>query len=477
MKLGRHLRAAAMIMATAVFSAALWSQSAVTIRVDASQPGALISEDFLGLSFETARVLPNPDGTYYFSAQNEHLVALFRTLGIRSLRIGGNTADRGTIAIPSHADIDNLFAFAQKAGVKVIYTFRLREGNPHQAAETAKYIMERHGADLKCFAIGNEPNVFAAEYPKYRDEWKRYAVLIASPAYAPDAKFCGPNATPGRSRWSKDFAEDFAEKGYIEFISQHAYPGGSGRNVKDQAAAREAMLSTRWIDSYADFSETFVPAVKAKGLTYRIEETNNFFHGGAEGVSDSFAAALWGLDFLYWWAFRGAAGLNFHTGDSVAAGDANNRCHYAVFTTSPKGYWVRPLGYAIKAFDLGSHGRTVPTVVVSNAGTKNVSAYGVLSDNGDLYVTLINKETRSVDGDTKVLLQGIDAFFDPEIVVLSAPGGSIAAASGITLAGAQISEDAAWEGKWKALPSESGNRQIVVELPAATAAVVRMRRQ
>jgi hypothetical protein len=445
--------------------------------MDVQQAGAFVSEDFLGLSFETARILPNPDGTHYFSAQNNHLVELFRTLGVKSLRVGGNTADRSTVAIPSHADIDNLFAFARKVGAKVIYTFRLREGKPLQAAETAKYIMERYGVDLKCFAIGNEPNVFATEYPKYRDEWKKYAELITAQVYAPKAKFCGPNATPGKSKWSGDFAADFAGSGYIEFIGQHAYPGGSGRNVKDHAAAREAMLSKRWIDSYADFSKTFVPAVQAKGLTYRIEETNNFFHGGAEGVSDSFAAALWGLDFLYWWAFQGAAGLNFHTGDSVAAGDANNRCYYAVFTTSPKGYSVHPLGFAMKAFDLGSHGRMVPASVVSNPRGMNLSAYGVLSDNGDLYVTLINKETSAVDGVTRVLLQGIDSFFNPEIVVLSAPGGESAEAAGATLGGARIGEDAAWEGTWKALPSESGNKQIVVELPAATAAVVRMRKQ
>ncbi len=460
----------------AVLSSALRSQSAVTVRVF-GETGARIPEDFPGLSFEMARVLPNPDGTYYFSARNDRLIALFRTLGVKSLRVGGNTADRATVGIPSHADIDNLFGFARKAGVKVIYTFRLREGNPIQAAETAKYIMERYRSGLECFALGNEPNVFASEYPKYRDEWKKYADLITSSAYAPGARFCGPSATPGKSLWVKDFAEDFGGTGYVEFITQHAYPGGSGRNVKDQAAGREAMLSTRWVDSYAEFSGTFVPPVQARGLTYRIEETNNFFHGGAAGVSDSFAAALWGLDFLYWWAFRGAGGLNFHTGDSVAAGDANNRCYYAAFTTSARGYLVRPLGYAMKAFDLGAHGRIIRPILVSRTEGLNLSVYGVLSNDGELYITLINKETRIVDGAATILLRGIDSFIEPEIIVLAAPGGNIAAVSGITLGGVQIDEDGTWAGTWKSLSTESGNKQIVVELPAATAAIVRMRKQ
>ncbi len=73
-------------------------------------------DEFLGLSFEMQRLLPADDGQYYFRPDNAPLLALFRTLGIKCLRVGGNTADRPTVRFPATADIDSFFAFARQAG-------------------------------------------------------------------------------------------------------------------------------------------------------------------------------------------------------------------------------------------------------------------------------------------------------------------------------------------------------------------------
>ena len=104
------------------------------------------------------------------------------------------------------------------------------------------------------------------------------------------------------------------------------------------------MLSPGWLEKYQNLYDSFAPSAAANKLPYRIEEANNFFHGGAVDVSDTFASALWGLDYLHWWAAHGAVGLNFHTGDTVAAAEQNTVCKYAVFVTSPTGYSIRPLG-------------------------------------------------------------------------------------------------------------------------------------
>ena len=53
------------------------------------------------------------------------MVHLFHTLGIKHLRIGGNTSDRNVKQMPGEADIDSVFAFAKAAGVKVIYCLTL----------------------------------------------------------------------------------------------------------------------------------------------------------------------------------------------------------------------------------------------------------------------------------------------------------------------------------------------------------------
>src|SRR5580658_5873270 len=100
----------------------------VVVTVDAKTAGPEISPDFIGLSYETSAILPDRNGRYFFSADNKPLLQMFRTLGIKSLRVGGNTADRVTVKVPVEADIDGLFAFANAAGVKVLYTLRMNEG-------------------------------------------------------------------------------------------------------------------------------------------------------------------------------------------------------------------------------------------------------------------------------------------------------------------------------------------------------------
>ena len=115
-------------------TAALRAQLPVALQVDIAHPGRAMPADFCGLSYEIKMVLPNATtGKHYFSPGNEPLISTFKTLGVKHLRVGGNTAERVTVAIPGTSDIDSLFAFARAAGVKVIYTVRM-EGNTTVAA-------------------------------------------------------------------------------------------------------------------------------------------------------------------------------------------------------------------------------------------------------------------------------------------------------------------------------------------------------
>ncbi len=151
------LKRPAIILTLAAFClvcGSVWAKSPVTISLDvkALAGGAAVPHDFSGLSFEIEKVLPDRNGKYYFSPDNKPLIAMFKTLGIKSLRVGGNTADRPTIKVPAKADIDTLFAFAKASDIKVIYTLRMREGDPGVAAELAKYIIRSLQArvDLLC---------------------------------------------------------------------------------------------------------------------------------------------------------------------------------------------------------------------------------------------------------------------------------------------------------------------------------------
>src|SRR4029079_4473479 len=124
---------------------------------------------------------PDPGGKYMFTADNKPLVDMIKTMGVRSLRIGGNTADRATVPIPTNADIDQLFGFARAAGVKVIYTLRLRDGDPKAAAASAKYLYDKYASEMSCLAIGTEPNMYAREYLQYKKLWEDYVAAITAP--------------------------------------------------------------------------------------------------------------------------------------------------------------------------------------------------------------------------------------------------------------------------------------------------------
>ncbi len=459
-----------LVGAGCLLAATALAQSPITINVDTKIPGATIPDDFAGLSFEMQCVLPGTNGAYFFSPKNQPLIAMFQTLGIKNLRVGGNTADRPGVAVPGPADADSLFAFAQAAGVKVIYTLRLRQGSAKDVVPIAKYIEQHYRAQLACFAIGNEPDVFTREYSVYRDEWKKYVAAIT--AVTPEAKFCGPCATPTRVAWSRQFAEDFAKSGLITYITQHDYPGGDSRRATNVVAARDQMLSPVWLNHYEKFYNAFATTALSNSLPYRYDEANSFYDGGAEEVSDTFASALWGLDFLHWWAAHGADGVNFHTGDKVAARDMNKPCRYAAFWSSSQGYNVHPVGYGIKAFDLGGHGSVLP-LTISNSDSLDLTAYAVRGGDKTLLVTIINKEHRTGGRSADVTINATGMGGRGQVIFLSAPDSNVAVKTGVTLGGAPIEDSGSWAGKWKPLAANETN-QHKVTVPVASAAIVKL---
>ena len=444
----------------------------VNITLDPNDAGAVVAPEFLGLSFEMQRVLPGTNGFHLFSPANRRLIATFKTLGIKNLRVGGNTADRPNLPLPTMSDVDSLFAFAKAAGVKVIYTLRFRESDALATAAMAKYILQHYKLSLDCFAIGNEPNVFSTNYETYVAGWKRYAAVITSPTNAPGAKFCGPSVSPGHETWSRDFANDFGKSGVLAMISQHDYPGGDGRSVKDPAASREKILSPAMDEHYTKFAGAFVPAVFSNGLPFRLEEANSFYDGGALNVSDTYASTLWALNYMWWWASHGASGINFHTGDTVASRIEGTPCKYASFWTSPRGYNIHPIGYAEKMFSLGCHGRLLPTTM-KNLDNLNLTSFAMKADNKTIYLTLINKESGPAGRPANITLTPGFADARARVIFLSAPNVDISPKTSVTLGGAEIADDASWKGKWTAL-SKTSAKTFSVQLPASSAAVVKI---
>lgn len=460
--------------------------SPVAIQIDTKNPGPPISGNFSGLGFEMHLLLPNEDGKYYFRPDNQPLITLFHTFGIKSLRVGGNTSDRDVRHLPTEADIDNLFGFAKAAGVKVIYCLRLHNGDTNVDVQTVKYIMDHYQPWVDCFSIGQEPSAYPVgtndtrastqrmgagnekyTYASYRQDWKKFAGAII--AAVPDVQFCGPSVH-NSGKWAQQFMEDFGQNSHVVLVTEHLYPGGAGGKVPTPEIGRDRMLSNSFVKVYQKLYDGFVPMALSNGLPYRLEEVNNFFNGGAADVSNTFASSLWGLDFMYWWAEHQASGVNFHTGDRVAAGNTLQASKYTAFFTTTNGYLIRPLGYGIKTFDLGGHGRFVPATV-ANADNLNLSVYTVLGIDNCLYVTLINKEHGDDARAARITLTAGTGFTRAESISLAQASGDVAATSGVTIGGAEIKPDGTWSGTWRPLDGYTAGTLTMTVLPASAVVV------
>ena len=498
----------------------------VTITIDAEARGPVVPDDFAGLSFERGPLNPGNAGVagYLFNPANTSLVTLFRTVGLRSLRIGGGSVDfyvpAGT-GSDGFTGIDNLFAFAAAAGTRVIYSLRLLSpaDRPVQNLESvnarvAGYIWDRYREHVAGFAIGNEPDWHAfhtyaghpadpaiyeetsgipgSAYPSFLAHWRTQARAVA--AAAPGAPLCGPDTgaytpltyTPDPDTgvsWSERFAADLPAP-QITDITQHHYAGAApGTTTAEQAIA--SMLSPEWVTGTEIGSgpagTTYIPypwlyrsnlaAVRATGLRYRMTEANDYL-GGVAGASNAFASALWSLDYLRWWAAHGAAGVNFH-----------NKQWLLTDTIIPDpaardGYAITPKAYGIKAFTLGSAGQ-VRQIQIANPGGLNLTAYCTGTGEED-YVTLINKTygQNAADGAVTILPPGTGP--GPrmaEVMTLAGAAPGDAAGASTTLGGAVITGDAGWHGTWNALPSGRDldpGTGIRLTVGATTAAVVRI---
>ncbi len=490
-RLAVRIPTSALVLATTVaVGAALNTEAApspVSIQLESKNAGAQISPDFSGLGFEVS-VLRSDYGTHYFRPDNQPLITLFHTLGIKSLRLGGNTSDRDVRQLPSQEDLDNLFQFANAADVKVIYCLRLHNGDPAIDAETAKYIMDHYGSLVDCFSIGQEPSAYPVEkkddransermgtanekfsYTDYRVAWKQFADAIV--AAVPNVNFCGPSVH-NNGDWARHFMEDFGHGNHVTLVTEHLYAGGAGGKVPTPEIGRDRMLSDDFVNAYQKLYSGFAPIASSNGLPYRLEEVNNYFNGGATNVSNTFASALWGLDFMYWWAEHQARGVNFHTGDRVAAGARLQPSRYTAFFSTTNGYLIRPLGYGIKAFDLGGHGRFLQANI-SNSDHLNLDAYAVLGTDNFVYLTLINKEHGTSARDASIGLTADNNLTHGDIISLTQTSGDVAATSGVTLGGTEINSDGTWVGNWKPL-SGRGPGVFAVTVPAASAVVVRL---
>src|SRR5262245_22073545 len=448
----------------------------VLLTVDDRDAGRPIAPDFVGLSYESA-ILAGGD---YFTPENASVLGLIRRLGPNGvLRIGGNTSERtvwraaaapaaaapGSFVI-TPASIDRLAATLRILGWKLVYGLNLARGTPEEAAAEAAYVARAVGADLIAFQIGNEPDGFGRwtavrppsyDVAAYLNEWHPFYAAVR--ARLPDARFAGPDVA-GATDWVGAFAAARPEG--LVLLTRHYYADGpSGApHVSLEKLLRSGGQIAPVLDELARTGRAF-------NLPWRIIEANSIYDEGQGGVSDTLGAALWGLELMFQAAAAGAAGVNFHAGVHNRR-QADDKAYTPIARGDAGRYHARPLYHGMLMFERAARGALIPVRLATDM--RALAAFAVRALDGNLRVCLINKNFAR---GANVRIDAGRSFAAASVMRLVGP--SVDAISGITLGGASVDDFGRWTPVVHDESRATAMGEMVVQLPAASDALVSLR--
>jgi hypothetical protein len=455
-----------------ILGASVGKAQSASVRVQVQPEVRLgrIPADFMGLGYEVSSVSERG----LLAASNRAYVQFVRTLGPAGvIRIGGNTSDYASwlndgpaVSSPKATVVDRrglveLGTFLRATGWRLIWGFNLGRGTVDQAVAEAVVVAASAGDSLLAFEIGNEPDLFAGvhrpgnySYADYYAEYRRFKQAIRDKL--PNAPFAGPDVIV-HADWLEQFAA--SETGDLRLLTHHYYAEGPPENP---TSTIETLLKPNAI--LPGLLGRLEAASRSARLPYRICETNSCFGGGKPGVSDTLAAALWGLDFLFTLAQFHAAGVNMETGVNHL-GFLSYYTPIGLEAGSERVYRATPLYYGMLAFALASRGELLKLTL--DTGGLNMTAYAVRSDGGEIWVTLINKDA-SRDAPVRVACPGV-----VRAGALRLTGPALSGKEGVLLGGSAVSRDGKWDpGRSEAIRVTEGEMEINV--PKASAAIVRL---
>jgi hypothetical protein len=412
------------------------SREKVRISIDPDSVQTPITDDFIGFGYESSAVAREG----YFSPGNTHLVQLYRTLGPHGLvRIGGNVSDhtrfvpdgtpqvqseKGTTVINQKV-LQEFGDFLRATGWKAMWGLNLGSGSKEEAVQEALAVHRALGDRLQSLEIGNEVDLLPRfkTYEGYYEAYKAYKGAIHSAL--PQAAFSGPDVA-GNTQWAVDFATSECKD--LQLLTHHYYRTGA----RKPEATIETLLAPD--PAFQTKLERLQRSCSERGIRFRINEVNSFYGGGKPGVSDTFASALWCLDFMFELASIGCDGVNLETDINQMAWVS----HYSPIFRDAAGQLIaRPEYYGMLAFALTGKGELLK--LTASPTVANLTAYATQSSAGSLWITAVNK-----DPSRQVTLEVVlpPGHSRAEAYRLAAP--SIESQDQVTLAGAQVSAQGAW---------------------------------
>ncbi len=416
---------------------------------------------FAGLSYDkTAMYLP------LFRPENSTLIELFRNLGPSMLRIGGYSVDlihwaAGGPGLTSGqvapTDIDALAQFIQQTGWTVLYSVNLAFSTPADAAAEVAYASGALGKSLYGVELGNEPNIYGAYHyfptwtpQDFEQRWQQFRDAIVQAT--PDVVMTGPSCVAATTGWTLPFARDLGNE--IGLLTQHYYRGSG----LDPSSTIAEMLSQD--SALTDDLALLKAATDSIGIPFRLDETNSFWAGGAIGVSDSYASALWVIDHLFNIALGGGAGANM-------TGGGNTGGYTPIADDNGVVVEARPEYYGLLLFSLAGQGDLLAASISAPAGL-NLTAYAVASSQGCRNIVVVNKDATT---NLSLTIAPSGLASRAELWLLTGP--ALDATSGTMIQGSSVAQDGTFcPGSAYSLPVLDGT--IRCYLGAASAALIRI---
>lgn len=429
-----------------------------TVKVQTQPLGLRIPQDFLGYSMEVStsgqglqpyRGLQagpqtgNEQPQYALGrpeAPNQGFFQFMRDLGHGVLRLGGNSQDN-TCWEPEHAphpaachgtltaqDLALFSKAAMATGWQLILGLNLKQNSPSWALNevTAGIAREMKPSEIFALEIGNEPDLFrrgarpasyspsdhVREFLGYLDAFRQDSVArrygIAGPATC-----CG---------WlnARDLAAfvDGVGSRNLKLVTVHHY---SATVCGDRTVTIAQLLNPALMNRFDQQARTWVAAVHSRGLPIAMAETNSASCGGMPGVSNAFASAVWGLDYMFHLAQDGFRYAYFHFSYRPRGGSSYNPID-TYGSQRRGGRWqyrnvAEPLYDAMYLF--AKHAAGAHLLPLSISSRANIRAYAVSECVGcSINIFLVNKDI-SAGGEVRVHVAGAGGH--ASLLMLRAP--------------------------------------------------------
>jgi hypothetical protein len=425
---------------------------------------------FLGLAYEKQSLL-----TPLFTAANTDLVGLFRCLGPGVLRIGGTSVDHSvwtsdgqgqTLGQVAPSDIAALASFLRATGWSCIYGINLGgsatgANTPALAAAEVAYVAQQLGSALLSIQLGSECEAYGSSfYPGnwsveiFESLWQQYRAAILS--VTPTAPFSGPAAATDLDSWTLPFGE-YVTSSQINLLTQQTARGPASNATIDDLISSDPAFAAELL--------TLHYGAQSIGVPFRIDALSSYADGGAPGVSNTYASSLWAIDTIFQAALAGASGVNYQSGgqtpDAVIA-DSNGAL------LAPQ-----PAFYGLLLASMAGVGTLLTTQL--SAGPLNVTAYALQSTSGSLSLVLVNKDTTQNLDVSIVLPQAMSTATLQQLTQHSvgADTPSLVALSGITLQGATVASDGAFQPNAAYALTLNGT-QLSCYVPALSAVLIQL---